>query len=113
MTSKVQDVLTLWKMCQVRFSTSVERNPQIHHRWALEGPDGWSEGCVRNYKPRPLRLKCQQGRDSVTLWAGIIGAKLISHWQVPLGVNFTVDAYIEFPNHSFVPWYKCKALELR
>jgi hypothetical protein len=73
-------------------------------RASLDGPDGWTKGCVFNGDNCPNRMRRQQGGDGVMIWGGIIGNAIISPFRVPEGLKLSSATYCQFLKNSLEPW---------
>ena len=74
-------------------------------RATLDGLDGWSRGWLVEGQRAPLKYHHQQRGRGVMFWAAIIGDTLVGPFWVPEGVKLTSQAYTQFLDQNFFPWY--------
>ena len=82
-------------------------------RATLDGPDRWMRGWYCKESPRPERIRREQCRGGVMVWAAIIGNELVGPFSVSDGVKMTVKVYMDLLKKHLFPWYKEKKSPFR
>ena len=78
-------------------------------KWSHQGvsnDDDWSREWLVEGRRIPLRYRRQQEGGGVMFWAAVVGDTLVGPFRVPEGVKLTSQAYTQFLDQNFFPWYR-------